>query len=197
MCETEHTIHMVIPPDRAPEVLHYAGDIYLRDCVCRVREQNCPKDEWEVCLVFENASQEYLSDARKITRSEAEEILKTTSQRNVVYTLFFTEEDHQLSELCSCCTCCCRPIREKQQEGKYHEYLRSNYVAVTDEELCIGCGSCELLCPFDAREVEDGMVKLADERCFGCGRCIEECPEDAITLEFQAGRGMLIPSLEV
>lgn len=196
MCETEHVLHLVIPPDQAPITLQYAGDIYLRDCECRLQEQNCPKDEWKVCLLFENASHKDLQEAEKISFSEAEALLKTTSQRNVVYTLFFTEEGRQLTELCSCCDCCCHPIRDKQQEGKYHEYLRSNYAAVTDEDLCIGCGACEPLCPFDARSVEDGMVQLADERCFGCGRCIIDCPEDAITLGFQAGRGMPIPSLE-
>ena len=36
---------------------------------------------------------------------------------------------------------------------------------------------------------------LMDERCFGCGRCIASCPEGAIRLEFQAGRGVPIPSV--
>ena len=197
MCEHEHELHIIIPPDRAPEILQQVQEFYLRDCVCRAEEQNCPKNEWEVCLLFEHTPQENSGNARRITRSDAEELLKTTSQRNAVYTLFFTEEGHQLTELCSCCTCCCHPIRDKKQEGDYQEYLRSNYAAVTDEDLCIGCGSCEPLCPFDARWVEDGMVQLADERCFGCGRCISDCPEDAITLEFQADRGMLIPQLEL
>jgi ferredoxin len=195
MCEHEQTNHLIIPPDRAQEVLQFAGDIYLRDCDCRVEEQNCPKNEWEVCLLFEHAPHEDLYESRKISPREAEEILKITSQRNVVYTLFFTEEGHQLTELCSCCTCCCHPIRDKKQEGDYQEYLRSNYVAVTDEDLCIGCGACEPLCPFDAREVVDGMVQLADERCFGCGRCIEDCPDDAITIEYQPDRGIAIPRL--
>lgn len=197
MCENEHTVHIIIPPNMASEVLTKVDEVYLRDCFCREREQNCPKTEWEVCLLFGDAAPEDLIGTRKISVSEAEEVLKTTTERNVVYTLFLTENDHRLTELCSCCNCCCRPILEKRREGKYGEYLRSNYVAVTDATLCQACGLCETSCPFDARVVEDWELLLIDERCFGCGRCLNECPEDAISLEFQAGRGQLIPRMEI
>jgi electron transport complex protein RnfB len=73
--------------------------------------------------------------------------------------------------------------------------LCSGYVAITDEALCTGCGSCLESCFFEARRLEDGALHVMDERCFGCGRCLASCPEDAIQLEFQSGRGVPIPGV--
>ena len=118
MNETEAVIHIIIPPEQAPAILQQVEDIYLRDCVCRVREQNCPKDMWEVCLLFEHAPQNDLDESKKIPIAEAEELLKITSQRNAIFTLFFTEKKHQITELSSCCTCCCSPLNSKLKERR-------------------------------------------------------------------------------
>jgi MinD superfamily P-loop ATPase len=98
-------------------------------------------------------------------------------------------------ELCNCCNCCCFPLREAKEKGDYAEQLRCGYVAATDPVLCTACGSCLENCFFEARQVENDALHLIDERCFGCGRCIPNCPTEAIRLEFQAGRGLLIPSV--
>jgi ferredoxin len=60
---------------------------------------------------------------------------------------------------------------------------------VVDESLCIGCGTCEELCP-DVFEVgDDGFshVIAADpvaacEKAGCCDQAAEECPVDAISL---------------
>lgn len=60
---------------------------------------------------------------------------------------------------------------------------------VVDESLCIGCGTCEEICP-DVFEVgDDGFshVIAADpaQACADAGCCeeaAEECPVDAISL---------------
>jgi Pyruvate/2-oxoacid:ferredoxin oxidoreductase delta subunit len=197
MDETEQVDHIIIPPEKAPEVLKGVGAIYLRDCVCRVRAKKCPPENWEVCLLFESAPAGDLQDCRKISKERALELLGTTAQRGAIFTLFYTQAGHKLTELCSCCTCCCSPLQNKVSEGNYAEYLRSNYVAATDEALCLACGSCEPACPFEARRVENGYLQLAEERCFGCGQCIDECPEEAVRLEMEPGRGVQIPGLEL
>lgn len=196
MSESETIIHFIIPPAEASQVVRRAGQVYLRDCVCRVREQACPPDTWEVCLLFEHAPEDDLKDARLITTDEALSVLKTTAERGAVYRLFYTETSHRITELCSCCTCCCVPMRRAKQAGNYGEQLRSEYVAITDTTLCAHCGLCEESCFFEARWIENGDLHFADERCFGCGRCIESCPEEAIRLERQIGRGTLVPGYD-
>lgn len=76
------------------------------------------------------------------------------------------------------------------EKGNFEDQLRSPYLAVTDEELCLVCGDCINVCPFDARSIERDEIVLDEIRCFGCGRCLDECPQAAIQLESFEGRGM-------
>lgn len=54
--------------------------------------------------------------------------------------------------------------------------------AIVDEDLCIGCGLCEEICPYGAPRVEDGKSKIREILCRGCGSCAAECPQRAITM---------------
>jgi len=54
--------------------------------------------------------------------------------------------------------------------------------AMVDEDLCIGCGLCEELCPFGAPRIEESKSKMIEALCRGCGVCAAECPRRAITM---------------
>ena len=70
--------------------------------------------------------------------------------------------------------------------------LRMGYVkpeainAFVDEDKCSGCGICELLCPFQAIELQprgDRRVSHVSEAvCKGCGTCSVACSSGAITM---------------
>ena len=59
-------------------------------------------------------------------------------------------------------------------------------------DLCIGCGRCAEICPFNAIELRTfeksaGLYTIASQKAFiietlckGCGTCVPECPVDAI-----------------
>jgi len=48
---------------------------------------------------------------------------------------------------------------------------------------CMGLGSCERSCPFDAVHVgADGLAHVDREKCTGCGNCVEACPKRIIDL---------------
>ncbi len=48
---------------------------------------------------------------------------------------------------------------------------------------CLGLGTCERICPFDAIHVTDDKIAYVDEeKCTACGKCIGECPKVVITL---------------
>lgn len=56
--------------------------------------------------------------------------------------------------------------------------------AKVDQELCIGCGTCESLCP-GVFKVENGKSQVIAEDCSGCNcdEVAKSCPVSAITIE--------------
>ncbi|MDH4221109.1 MAG: CoB--CoM heterodisulfide reductase iron-sulfur subunit A family protein [Candidatus Bathyarchaeota archaeon] len=63
--------------------------------------------------------------------------------------------------------------------------------AMVDEDLCIGCGLCEELCPFGAPRIEESKSKLIEALCRGCGVCAAECPRRAITMRHYSDQQVL------
>lgn len=53
-----------------------------------------------------------------------------------------------------------------------------------DEEKCIGCGTCESVCPTEPNvfRVDEKSIVIHPEACTECGDCVESCPEEAIVL---------------
>ncbi len=47
---------------------------------------------------------------------------------------------------------------------------------------CMGLGSCERSCPFDAIHVINGIAYVEKEKCVACGKCIAVCPKNIIEL---------------
>ncbi|MFW9909627.1 MAG: hydrogenase iron-sulfur subunit, partial [Candidatus Thorarchaeota archaeon] len=61
-------------------------------------------------------------------------------------------------------------------------------VSVVDPEICVGCGTCEINCAYNAIEVVpgDGGHDYAVSNpvlCQGCGKCAAGCPSGAITMK--------------
>ncbi|MBA3060800.1 MAG: 4Fe-4S dicluster domain-containing protein, partial [Nitrospirae bacterium] len=59
-------------------------------------------------------------------------------------------------------------------------------VSVVNSDVCIGCGICESLCPYNAiRTIRVGKKKKAETisaSCKGCGVCASHCPTFAISM---------------
>ncbi len=55
--------------------------------------------------------------------------------------------------------------------------------ATVDEDLCIGCNVCVVVCPFDAiNKDEDNIARISEDLCKGCGICAARCPVRAISM---------------
>jgi heterodisulfide reductase subunit A len=59
--------------------------------------------------------------------------------------------------------------------------MAGGIVSWVDEDLCGGCGICEVLCPYAAIEVDrqTGVARVNEALCKGCGTCAAACPSGA------------------
>ena len=51
-----------------------------------------------------------------------------------------------------------------------------------DEERCVGCGQCTLVCEAGALRTEWGSTVVAEDRCALCAACVDLCPVGALTM---------------
>ncbi len=64
-----------------------------------------------------------------------------------------------------------------------------------DQDRCIGCGLCEIVCPFNAIRVEKTekgrIARTIIASCKGCGVCGAGCPQKAISMSHFTDRQLL------
>jgi ferredoxin len=127
--------------------------------------------------------------SKTITSEEAVTLLQQEQERGHVHHAFF--KDAMLGRfyaICNCCSCCCGAIQAMRNGSPM--ITSSGYVAVVEDEFCIGCELCQDACNFEALSSIDGVTHVQDSLCMGCGLCVETCQEDAIHLKLDSSRGI-------
>ncbi|MFC1858400.1 mercury methylation ferredoxin HgcB [Thermodesulfobacteriota bacterium] len=60
-------------------------------------------------------------------------------------------------------------------------YLPGVSTLALDEETCVGCGTCSIVCPHGVFEMNGRRAAIADlDGCMECGACAMNCPVSAI-----------------
>jgi MinD superfamily P-loop ATPase len=57
--------------------------------------------------------------------------------------------------------------------------------AQIDLDACSGCGTCQVVCRFDAVHEGDQVYWVDPIACDGCAACLYQCPEEAISMQPQ------------
>jgi ferredoxin len=67
-------------------------------------------------------------------------------------------------------------------------YLKDVVTLALDQEKCIGCGMCIVVCPQAVLGMNNGYAQIENhDACMECGACANNCPTEAVTV--QAGVG--------
>jgi Pyruvate/2-oxoacid:ferredoxin oxidoreductase delta subunit len=172
----------VLPKEQVQEILSNAKIIAQTECECRLRVKGCnaPTD---VCIVLNTIAEKHTEEGhgRKITITEANEILDKTTQYGLVHLTLYVE-GHQIDAICSCCSCCCSDLRAILDFGILDLVLKSDYRVVFDKEKCINCGNCIERCHFKAYTQKHSRIVFSPEKCYGCGLCVMSCPVEVVML---------------
>ncbi|MDW7775224.1 MAG: CoB--CoM heterodisulfide reductase iron-sulfur subunit A family protein [Methanosarcinales archaeon] len=58
--------------------------------------------------------------------------------------------------------------------------LTEGITVKVDEDICVSCGICVPMCPFQALGMEGGKLNIITALCKGCGTCVVACPTGAL-----------------
>lgn len=71
---------------------------------------------------------------------------------------------------------------------KGFRYLEDVATLELNQQTCIGCGACVMVCPHNVFEMRSGKSMISDlNGCMECGACSLNCPVNAIAVETGVG----------
>jgi len=186
-----------LPFDQVSSIIEKGQSFGLAECICKVEhgllDNPCTKPT-EVCLSIAPVPgffDDHPLAIRPITKEKAYEVLKASEEAGLVHMTNNFEKGHFY--ICNCCGCCCGVLRNAKELGVGNA-IHSNYMAVIDEEACVGCGLCaDERCQLDAIEEVDETYRVMADKCIGCGLCISTCPADAVSIVRKAEGALEAP----
>lgn len=171
----------IFPHEHAIELVKDSPNTALGKCQCRFSVQKCD-GPLDVCIMLNNWA-DYTIDrglAVRISKDQAIDALERARDAGLVPTC--TNTKGPVPYICNCCPCCCFMLRGIV-EFKHSTLATSSFIAVIDQDACVGCGECTERCPFGAMTLsQEDKAELSPERCYGCGVCSVGCPESAISM---------------
>jgi NAD-dependent dihydropyrimidine dehydrogenase PreA subunit len=67
-------------------------------------------------------------------------------------------------------------------------YLKDVVTLALDEEKCIGCGVCLIVCPHAVLSMNAKHARIRNrDACMECGACALNCPTGAVTVDAGVG----------
>lgn len=67
-------------------------------------------------------------------------------------------------------------------------YLKDVVTLALDQEKCVGCGICLIVCPHEVFSMNNGHARIDDrDLCMECGACARNCSTEAVTVRAGVG----------
>ncbi len=185
---------MALPSDRFLETVDRNNSFALVNvCSCRheadLLGKGCGKPK-DVCSAMGRLADVVVDKGmgRRVSKEEFLDAKMRAADSGLVNLVDNLENPLQV---CSCCGCCCGALRILSQFNIPTIIAKSHFEAVIDPAKCIGCGTCEEICPMDAVTMQKATPRARKKkkaaidpaRCIGCGLCVYKCEKTrAVTL---------------
>jgi NAD-dependent dihydropyrimidine dehydrogenase PreA subunit len=190
----EEHFGQVLPIEEIRDVVMKADTIVRMPCACRWTAQRkeircCYGVSYGPQAWYKEIDMSYFGKAsaeglESLEREEAVKQMEEMEDHGAVHTIW-TMMTPFIGAVCNCTARDCIAMRSLAGIG-VETMARAEYVAVVDEGLCQGCGSCDERCQFDAvgsvREGGRTVSRIDGRKCFGCGLCRAVCSAGAIGL---------------
>ena len=192
----------ILPSQTVEDIINKFDDIAVGYCFCRQR-RSLLGDACDTaaptlnCFTFGKSARHTAAQgfAKKISKEEARHIMQEAENAGLIHKAFHpgSRETSPETSICNCCKDCCDTL-ELWRSGTLPMINSTYHLAVIDEEICTGCGTCVQWCPTDAIVLNAEDVAQRDENaCLGCGVCSRFCPEEAISLQEGLRRVFVLP----
>ena len=185
----------ILPYDDVRSILQAAKVFSVRDCICRVQQDQLGRRcdfPLNNCLMFSQVERK--PRPGDISKEEALAILDETEKIGLVHTV--SNMANQLGYVCNCCGCCCVILRGITDWGIEESVAYANYYSVIYGDECTGCGACVERCQVKAIS-QNGEVAVVDQKaCIGCGLCVSGCPSEAARLVRKAADEIVEPPVD-
>jgi Pyruvate/2-oxoacid:ferredoxin oxidoreductase delta subunit len=185
IAETEHV--EILDYERATAIVGAAAACAVGICSCRheklhIGEKKCDVP-LETCLSFDSAA-DYLVRHGMARAAKKQEVLDSLARSREMGLVFCADNaKRNVSFICQCCGCCCNALLGISRMGYANMVVTSNFIAKSDHDQCLSCGSCVEACPIQAISMNaDGHPAVDESVCLGCGVCALACETEAMRL---------------
>ncbi|NLT96010.1 MAG: 4Fe-4S binding protein [Clostridia bacterium] len=185
-------LEQIIPyPVARNIVLTNPLDIVAMECPCRASAPN-PCSPSMVCMVIGKPFTDFVLEhkpdkAKRITQEEALDLLEIAHKNGWVHSAYFKNVClDRFYVICNCCKCCCLGLEAMVKHG-IPMLAPSGFSARIDKDICLRCGLCVKICPFNAIA---SSWEIIQDKCMGCGVCAAVCRPEAISLKRDELKGI-------
>ncbi len=126
-----------------------------------------------------------VNNFEKMDKADAITFMKNQEKKGMCHSIW-TLNAPFIGAVCNCDNTGC--IAMKLNKIKAPITFKAEYIAMVDNNKCVGCKMCINICPFGALGWDSMSKKIivANKICYGCGICRVACKKDAITIKDRA-----------